>query len=89
MKVKDMNVKQLIEKLELVPEKDRERTYIVSSSDSEGNIYRLLEDVSLDALTSGLTTSPHDMIVLLEEDYDDLPEEDLNSLHKAIVLWPI
>lgn len=89
MKDKEMNVNQLIERLQAIPEKDREETYVITSSDPEGNTFRLLDDVSFDALASGLSDSSHDMMVLLEEDYDDLPEEDVESLHKAIVLWPV
>lgn len=84
-----MNVNELISKLQSVPEKDRDTTYVVTSSDAEGNGYTLLDDVSLDALTSGLSDPSHDMMVLLEEDYNDLPEEDVESLHKAMVLWPM
>ena len=84
-----MNVNELIAKLQAVPEKDREHTYVVTSCDSEGNSYTLLDDLSIDALTSGLSDPSHDMMVLLKEDYEDLPEEDVVSLHKAIVLWPM
>lgn len=82
-----MNVKQLIEKLQTIPEKDRDTTYVVTSNDEEGNVYSLLDDISTDALASGLSDPSHDMMVLLKEDYEDLLDEDVESLHKAIVLW--
>lgn len=89
MKDKEMNVNDLIEKLQTVPEDQRDSTYVLVSSDAEGNTITLLDDLSTDVLFSGLSDSSHDMMVLLEEDYNDLPEEDVESLHNAIVLWPI
>lgn len=79
-----MNVKELVELLGDLPQD----ALVVVSSDAEGNSFSLLEDISSNALSSGLSDSPHDMMVLFEGDYEDLPSEDVETLHPTIVIWP-
>lgn len=79
-----MNVKELVELLGDLPQD----ALVVVSSDDAGNSFSLLEDISSNALSSGLSDSPHDMMVLFEGDYEDLPSEDVETLHPTIVIWP-